>query len=543
MFSGLRSFATREWPFSILFCFFFISLVYWVYLDRTVPVWDSASHLIRTYELNDVLSSHGSFDKKLLAILTCGHRYPPLFNWVHYLFLVSPIKPTVVDQLPRFVFFAIGIISLYKLGCQLFNDRAVGLAATAIFFALPLVCVVSHTRGLIDMPLASMCFLALWLVARYAAVPSLTNSLVAGCAIGLACLTKQLGAVYLAPAICLVLIRRLLARDFGHAIQFSIGLGIAAIMLLAWLTPSLPVIKENISVWERDFASTPGTAPDLLTNLIAHIRGTIYCISVPVSILSVLSIFNFQAQRKLLLPAGTVFGLLFLCTLRWWPIEARYLLPFVGYLALSSAALLVRMWRSRWHFLKLVDITFAIYLLTIFFLFNFTPYPFARAGALAMIDMGTNGLGCCKEGVFPACPCPSEPLAYNWLLDQILSKHQNRSPVIVIAGSWWYFQAMPVLYLARQRGTQVQFGPILRQGITGLTQCTPDSVLLSPDWYVTLENSDEFERISFSSEQDRKNFYQLKAHFESPSDFTRVGAFELPDSKGSMVLYRARYPK
>ncbi|PWT95883.1 MAG: hypothetical protein C5B53_10770 [Candidatus Melainabacteria bacterium] len=537
--AGLRSFLATEWPFLFVFCFFFISLVYWVYLDRTVPIWDSADHLLQSYNLKDVLSSPVSFDKKLLALFTCAYRYPPFFCWVHCLFLFSPIPPVVADHLPRFVFFAVGFISLYKLGRQLFDDAAVGLTAAAIYFSLPLVCVIAHTRGLIDMPLASMCFLALWLIARWNATPSLANALMAGMAIGLTCLTKQMGAIYLAPAIFLVLSKRLLERDFGKAMQFSIGLAIAAIMFLAWLVPSLPVIKENMHVWDTELALQAGGTKDWFKNLASRIEVTIYCISMPVSAVFALSLFNFPGQRKLWLPASTILGLLFLCTLRWCDNEARYLLPILGYLALSIASLLVSMWRTGWPLLRILDAAFAIYLFIISFAFSFTPYPFALVDLRRSLDNYFNGFYGNWPGVYASYPQQGS-LAYDWLLDHIQSEQGEHLPTIMFTVFCRNCEPCSLLYVARQRGIKLLIKYMYGSNLGAVFTCNPRYIDLNPDCYVTMKNDPECEIKNFVTDSDRDNYHKLEKYFEESGRFSKVGEYEFAGKESRMVLYRKR---
>lgn len=541
--AGLNSFIVKEWPFLLLFCFFFVSLIYWVCLDRTVPTWDSADHLLRSYGLKRVLINQPAFGRRIHELLTVADRYPPLFNWVHCAFLFSPLPTLVADQLPRFVFFAIGIVSLYKLGHQLFNDGAVALTACAIFFALPLVCVLSHSRGLIDLPLVSMCFLALWLIVRWNAAPSLANSLMAGVAIGLACLTKQMGVIYLAPAICLVLLRRLLARDFAKAIQFSIGLGLATIMYLIWLVPSLPLIKKSMYLWDQELGSQAGVTTNWFSSLALRITVLVESISVPVSVLFVISLFNFPAQRKLWIPATTIGGLFFLCTLSWCFKDARYVLPLVGYVALSIAALLVRMWRSGSPLLRAVDVAFGIYLIAVYFVFNFAPYPLPLGEVRSCLDNPFNGFYSSWPGVYPSNPNTLNVHAYEWLLDHIQAERSKHIPTILLTGNSRWCEPGSLLYLASQRGMQLRPESMIVTDLGKFFRCKPSEVDQDADWYVTMKNDPESEFTHFASERDRENYSELEKYFEGSGRYSKAGEFKVPGNETRIVLYRKRDSK
>jgi 4-amino-4-deoxy-L-arabinose transferase-like glycosyltransferase len=530
----LKACVASEWPFLVLFCFYFIALIIWICLDRSVPIWDGARHLLDSYDLKDELSAPVSFGTKLYALFTCAYPYPPLFNWVHCLFLMSPIPRTIGDHLPILVFFALGVFSLYKLGWQLFDDAAIGLVGMAIFCMLPAVCMVTHINGLVDIPLTSMCFLALWLIARWNAAPSLANALAAGGAIGLACLTKQMGAIYLAPAIIIVLLQRLLAGDVGRAIQFSYGLGLGTIIFLSWLLLDLANIGPyqqvasygiGLSVWFRKIGTYLLHLPRFLTG--------------PVSILFVVSLFNFPAQRKLWLPASTVLGFSVLCALRWGGEEPRYVLPVFGYLALSIAAFLVRLWRTRLPSLRVFSAAFGLYLLTVYFFFNFTPYPIARLAAVGLIDQEFNGLGCHWSRVAPSEPYSPEPVAYNWLLRLIHSEPLNHPAVIIFGVDTPNCQATSLAYLAKQRGIPVELRTLSPSQLE--VDIGQDNLLefkLYPDWYVTMKNDQSAHPLQLKSGHELDKYKAWREYFETSGKFSKTGEFLLPDGKSCMVLYR-----
>jgi len=60
-----KSFTLGEGPFLVLFSFFVLALVFWRCLDRTVPIWDGAAHLVDTYNLKEDLVAPGPLEKKI----------------------------------------------------------------------------------------------------------------------------------------------------------------------------------------------------------------------------------------------------------------------------------------------------------------------------------------------------------------------------------------------------------------------------------------------------------------------------------------------
>ena len=535
-----KSFTLGEGPFLVLFSFFVLALVFWRCLDRTVPIWDGAAHLVDTYNLKEALVAPGPLEKKIYALFTCSGWCPPLFNWVHCLILMSPIPYSVADILANLLFFAIGLISLYKLGCQVLGDKVVAVIAMAIYCMLPTVCAITHNKGLIDTPLASMCFLALWLVARWNSAPSLANALVAGCAIGFTCLTKQTGAIYVAPAVLLVLLQRLLARNFRKVAQFVCVVGVVAIPYISWLLLN----GSNITRMVFSYGQVKSLPASGFQNWLGNMEGcwvhVVNCITVPVATLFVFSLFNFPAQRKLWLPASTLLGLLILSTDNWGNYQVRYVFPVLGYLTLSVAALLVRFWRTGWLLPRILVVAFGCYLSTIYFIFNFTPYPFPRCAAVGLLDPKFNSLACRWTGVNPSEPYPLEPVAYNRLLGRIQSEqgnHQDKT-TLVVAVDTPNCALTSLAYLAKQRGIPLELSSLFTDEGVNLYRCNPENVKLDPDWYVTTENDQGSHANHFKSDQELENYQELKRYFESSGKFALTGKFLLADRKGYVVLFK-----
>jgi len=188
--------------------------------------------------------------------------------------------------------------------------------------------------------------------------------------------------------------------------------------------------------------------------------------------------------------------------------------------------------------LKVVDLVFFVYLLTIFFLFNFTPYPFPRSGVLALFYNASNGFRCCCRGLYPAAPDPMRILAYDWLLDHIQVVHANHIPRILLAVDCLHCEGTAILYLAKQRGMLVDLKYLFVPAATGVFQCDPRFVSRVRDWYVTLKNEPDDEDPHFLSEEDRAKYYELKEFFEKSASFSKVGEVGFPDDDTSMVVYR-----
>lgn len=541
--ASIKAFTASERSFWIVFCFFFFSLVIWICLDRTVPVYDSAFHLTTSYWMKDILFEPIGLREKLFKVLTLTSWYPPFFNWVHCLFLLSPIPTTIADNLPRVAFFAVGTFSLYKLGCQLVNDIPTSTIAVAVFCLFPVGFGLAHSRGLLDMPLAAMCFLALWLIARWHQAPSLFNALTAGAAIGLACLTKQMGVVYLTPPICLVLLPRLLAADFGKIGQFGCGLSLAAIPYLIWLLPNLLGICHQLFETDQLLASQGSGLSLWLQNVRFYLVDLApKCLSIPLTVLFVLSLFNVSAQRKLWLAASLLVGFFILCFLRWDTHTFRYAYPILGYAALSIAALVIRVWQTGSLLLRLVEIGTAIYLFSVYFILNFTPYPFPRFPEADRLGLPFICSGCIWPATYPACPFPSQPKAYDWVIEQIQSHDLGRPSRVEVGSETEECDCNSLVYLGSQKGVRLSVTSIFEWESAGSLRCAWNGSKLNPDWYLTMRNQREPNHLlRFVTEADASNYKRINEQIPKSPKFSKFGEFPLP-SGAYLVLYRNLYP-
>lgn len=537
--------------------FFFLLFLVWTSLDRTIPMWDAAYHLADGYSTRDLLLEHICLKKKLLAILKISTWYPPLFQWVLCFFLLMPVPSSLAERLPAIAFYGIGIFAIYRLGRLLCNDPTIASVAASIYATIPVVCTCTHSRGLLDTPLTSMCMLAIWLMARWNLSQTLANSLILGLAVGLTCLTKQTGILYLMPPVILLVIQRIRLGDFAALKKLTYGLALGGVLYLSWFLPNLYGIRKELDQWVDSFSYLGSGLPLWFRQMNFYlIDKAPKCLSLPLTIVFVVSLFNLRAQRNLRLPASTFIGFFILCAFCWDARTFRYALPIVGYISLSSAALLVDFWRSGRVLLKAFDISFAVYLLALYFSISFTPYPFPRPNLAYALGLNFVGLGCVCAGCFPAWPWIERPAGYDWLINEFASeKVENRSdlmlgsnreyppyekvtqyvmsthlprPIIVMLGPNVEFYSIE--YLARLRALPVIFTPLVEPRSGMRLFYDP-----GPDWLLTRK-----EDVDFTLARLTIGF----GKFRGAKRFVKVGECEVydpylfPPRVNTLVLYR-----
>ena len=134
----------------------------WVSIDRRPPESDHANHLERALRCHRILADGAPHP--LRAILLESSFYPPLVPCLTgLLYFVAPVVP-LTAQAVMLAFLALGVAAVFVLGRQLQSVETALLAA--FFFATAPFVILSLTNFQLDLPLAAMVALTLYVLAR-----------------------------------------------------------------------------------------------------------------------------------------------------------------------------------------------------------------------------------------------------------------------------------------------------------------------------------------------------------------------------------------
>ncbi|HUO63973.1 MAG TPA: glycosyltransferase family 39 protein, partial [Terriglobales bacterium] len=177
----------------------------WVLTDRRPPEWDHANHLERAVGCYRILSDPGR--DRLREILDVSSFYPPIVPCAAgLLYFVFPIAP-LTAQAVMLGFLAVGLAATFALGRHLY-DVETGLLAALFLGTAPFV-VFSLTNFQLDLPLAAMVAVSLYLLVRTDAFSRPGWCVALGAALGLGMITKPPFAGYLLPVFAWALWRGL----------------------------------------------------------------------------------------------------------------------------------------------------------------------------------------------------------------------------------------------------------------------------------------------------------------------------------------------
>jgi hypothetical protein len=165
-------------------------VVVWVARDRRPPEWDHANHLERAVECHRDLAAlgRGGLDE----IIARSSFYPPIVTCAAgLLYFVLPVVP-LTAQAVMWAFLVVGVFALFGLGRRLLDADA-GLLAAFLFATAPFV-VFSLLNFQLDLPLAAMVALALYMLARSEELAPPRSAIGLGVVLGLGRPTSGTGA-------------------------------------------------------------------------------------------------------------------------------------------------------------------------------------------------------------------------------------------------------------------------------------------------------------------------------------------------------------
>jgi 4-amino-4-deoxy-L-arabinose transferase-like glycosyltransferase len=211
--------------------FHVILLAVWLRLDNYPPAWDSAHHLSMTLRWLDFWQAT-SLDG--LGAVAAASSYAPLSYWLVLPFYTLFGRGADVAVLANgAIWLGILLLATYRLGRHI-ASRSVGLLAAALVSLYPLI-VALQRDFLLDVALAAMVALSLWLLLRCGSYDRRRRAVALGLALGLGTLIKWpfpffLGAPFLAS---LYLVGRRGGWSRPRLLNLGLCLAIAGVLAAA----------------------------------------------------------------------------------------------------------------------------------------------------------------------------------------------------------------------------------------------------------------------------------------------------------------------
>ena len=227
----------------------------WLAIDRTPPEWDHANHLERAVNCAEDLAQGD-----VRRLIERSSFYPPIVPCGAALVYRLVPSDAASAQSVVLAFLGLGMAAVYLLGRRLAGSTE-GVVAAVIFGCAPFV-VFSALRFQLDLPLAAMVALALFVVLQTDGFTRLGWSLAAGVVFGLGMLTKPPFAAYVVVPVLLVAASS--DRRRRGAAYAALAILVGAALSVPWYGPRLFGLLPQITARSFKQAAESGH-PDPLT--------------------------------------------------------------------------------------------------------------------------------------------------------------------------------------------------------------------------------------------------------------------------------------
>lgn len=506
------------WPAVTVITIAVLGLAVWSMLDYSLPRWDDSCHLLRGDECATILKSREALSHKIAKLATFSSYYPPLIYYVHGILVALLGFSPLANVLPKFFWFGLSLVSLYLLGRKVFVDKRVATVAVAIFSTYPLILGSSH-KFLVDIPMTAMVFASLWRLLEWKDKPTWPNATILGITMGLAFLSKQSAALFLAAPLAVLLIANL-RRNRQSALMLVFAGAVASSLLLSWVIPNYSACRETVATLNGNGAPA-ASFQGSFSNLISYITQIPQAFSLVGLSGALASLLYFPAQRQLWLPAlGVLSALLALTCVPWLPTtpQIRYAMPLLGFTALSTAALLVFLWQREAVLSKGLVLAFCGYMLLQYSFLNFVPIHNAASMPL--------------QAFFPQSKdayTPFEDWGHEWIVKTVDEAAHHQPAWLIVLPDKSKLTVGGIKYVAKLHNSPVQPTTWRVFTVQGYQFDYPEEMLTYPNYYLVMEGSQKKDGAKFIDQKTEQRFNNLISILKTSGNHERIGSKTLPD--------------
>lgn len=406
----------------------------WLAFDGSPPDMDEAGHIMNGLSYADLLRRPHFWQADWIQrFLSVNYFYPPaLYIFVGTLKLLFGAGRWV-DIATLLFFNAVLTASVYGITVRLSSSRAAAFLAALIVGLYPGLAFVSH-QFLLDFPLVAIVAAAIYAVVRWQQRMTYLNAAICGLAVGLAALSKQIGAAYMVGPLLVVFVCSLLSAEKAmrrHIMAQTALIGVIAAGLFApWFVSNY----TSMSAYARNASAEMGN-PSLWTgfwqNFGFYCQGAIHTLSPLLAAVLLAGIVLLPASKHrslALVGASAAGGVLLTCLITCTAPLDRYLVPATIAAAIYSGVALSILLKKG-ALIRLAVLALLAVACVQFISFEYTPYPIS--GAPLLQDFA-NGMGVSVRAYRSTAlldnPAPVRDWGHDWILNTV-EKYDGKVPV------------------------------------------------------------------------------------------------------------------
>ena len=493
---------------------FLAALLSWYWLDRSVPLFDSASNLLKSYACRDILLSDQTIAQKILNIARLDALYPPLTYFVSALYKIVFGSGIWIDRLPVITFYCLMCLSAYKLGIHMLGDRAAACLAIAILCLSPITFSISHAPGILEIPLAAFTFMTFWALALWLKKPTLMNLVLIAAAAICTVMTKLSGIIFLLFPMGIVFLQKLFKKNWQAAGQIFAVLITTCLAAVMWLSTCLPEWMSAVAQWQEGMPEL-----NVVTNFILYWENVSKDLTKFWLLVFLLCMLNWKDLKKLLLPlSASAGGLLCLCMLNWLP-QSRYLIQALPLYSLLIAATMMRAWRTKNTGMRLAVLAVLIIGITEYAIVNFYPYSFTDrptliTSALQLVE---------RQRKFVSRWPERQEYGLQWIIDTIKknSAPGEQAPIVCVVPYSEHVNALSLQYVSLSKAFPIKATTCKVPNLLGFKFDYDENRMKATDWYV-FENPIEVEAKDFIDSKNAAQCEELVASVIRSKEFELV---------------------
>lgn len=302
--------------------------------------------------------------------------FPPLVGLLtHLVFPFFGFNAHAAILFIQSLFAIVLMFALYGVTRFLCPEPEAGVTASLLVFLYPVTFVMAR-QYLLDLPLAAMSTLSMFLLFRVYRFRALSDALLLGLALGLGMLTKWSFAFYLAVPVVIVLFKMLVDdASHPHMIHVSVIILVALLVSACWYGPTF---RSNWTMLKRSYAWGAHRSDLLWTQpsgLLFYLDDLIFQEISPLGFLFLVLGVLFFLRKKINLERGLILAwilapMIILTLIRYK--SPRYALPYIPAMAIISV---VGLYEMKGKFLRTFLWTaFVVLLVAQYYALSFTQF-------------------------------------------------------------------------------------------------------------------------------------------------------------------------
>lgn len=510
----------------------------WFSFEHRIPTIDESGHILNAFTYADLFRH-----PRLLRaewwhqLLSVNSFYPPFAHMVNGLFKAIFGGSRVVDIAVLTLFNIALSLSVYGIAMRLTRSTLASVLSAVVINLYPELALLNRAFWL-DFPLTAMVGVGLFSLLNFRSNPTWRHAVLAGVALGAACMTKQIAVVYLVLPAATVFFEKIAGRTkfFSDAIKLSFAGLIAAAMSAPWFILNAEKAKQM-----ADECAVTITHPQTFMGNLQHYAQVLPATMSPfllvAFVLALIFARNVVTRQLYLLLLSAAGGVVAVCTLTWILPKPQYIAPALITAAVVTGCFLAELVESEKGLVRKIGWIGLVAAVLQILSLEFSPYPVSTPKWFSDIgrSMG-NTISEPRLGVTLVNPRPDVDWGQHWAMREIDKLDKGRKIYLNILANSPDLNVHTFELIAHDLHSEVVPTTSRKYTIGGDTATFSPTEALYYHWYL-IQSENHYQ--GFANKASEKAFEQLKQFVKTDSHFNQVSSHPLPDGS-TLTLYRQR---